>query len=401
MADIYGQVGTVLTPEDIRRAATGEVVLHEEKKEESEVKDGTESSEELEQETRNYRYPLTLTESYPAFIKFTAVEVEGVDFGKLLNLEGLGSSLSSASNLLSRGGGVRTIRKTLSPSEEESESEAENELSDEEKDGLVENLNKAGTALQSHDNQEEGTPVGSVMLPLQRSLQFQDNVQYNTVNLGVSGSAAAAALQGKNPFEGMLGGDGQVTRAAGGLAAAAISKNAVAVLGGAIAARAGGPAAGILGLGALSEAGEGVGNLVKGASRVTSNPNQRTLFEQVGMRSFSFTFKMIANNEQESREIKEIVKFFRQELYPEPITTTSGVQLAYEFPNMFDIEIKNFAGEAPAPKIQRCYLNGVQTNFNSTAVSMHPNGNFVEVEITLNFREITALNKKKVRDGGY
>lgn len=364
------------------------VVLHEEK---TEAKDGTEPSVELEFETRNYRYPLTLNESFPAYIKFTAVEIEGVDFIESIKNAGLRVANSTADLIF--GGTPRP------DSTENNESEAGKELTEEERKSLTEDAQKKPTEESFYDA-GQGEIVGSVTLPLQRSLQFQDNVQYNVANLGVSGSMAAVAAEGNNPFAGMMGGDGQVTRAVSSLTTAAVAKNALSLAGAAVGSKAGTPGA-ILGFSAAGDAGEGVGNLVRGASRVASNPNQRTLFEQVGMRDFSFTFKMIANNEKESQEIKNIVQFFREELYPEPITTSSGVQLAYEFPNMFDIEIKNFVGEAPAPKIQRCYLLGVQTNYNGTASTMHPDGNFVEVDITLNFKEITALNKKKVRDGGF
>ena len=379
------------------------VVLHEEKKEEKENKDGTEPAKELEQETRNYRYPLTLNESYPAYITFTAVEVETVDFSEVFR--GAAEGLALVNPVVQTG---RALYNRATS--EENESEAEKTLADEVTDVYSSSVDeikeagaelvKAGKALQSYDNKGNGTPVGSVMLPLQKSLQFNDTVAYNVADLGVSGSMAGALMQGENPFEGMLGGDGKVTRAAGGLAAQVISKNAAAVLGGALGSKAG-TAGAVLGFGAGGSLGDGIGDTIKAASRVSANPNQRTLFDKVGMRDFSFTFKMVANNEKESREIRDIIQFFREELYPEPVTTDTGVQLAYEFPNMFDIEIKNFVGDSPSPKIQRCYLVGVQTNYNATASTMHPDGNFVEVDVVLNFKETTALNKKKVREGGY
>lgn len=139
---------------------------------------------------------------------------------------------------------------------------------------------------------------------------------------------------------------------------------------------------------------------MKSATRITSAPNQRTLFQQVGIRTFVFTFKMIANNREEAQEVKNIVKFFRQELYPEKILIgESEIPLAYKFPNMFEIDIKNRYGDNPAFKIQRCYLRDVQTSFNSTATGMHEDGNFVEVDISLSFQEITALHKQQIRDG--
>ena len=109
---------------------------------------------------------------------------------------------------------------------------------------------------------------------------------------------------------------------------------------------------------------------------------------------------MIANNAREAEEIKNIVKFFRQELYPEKISLgESGVPLGYKFPNVFDIQVKNKNNDDAAFKIQQCYLRDIQTSFNSTASGMYNDGQFVEVDISLAFQEIVALDKQKIRDG--
>jgi hypothetical protein len=109
---------------------------------------------------------------------------------------------------------------------------------------------------------------------------------------------------------------------------------------------------------------------------------------------------MIARNKREATTIKNIVKFFRQEMYPEVIPLgSSGVPLAYKFPNVFDIEIRNAYFQNPGFKIQRCYLRDVQTSFNSTAAGMFEDGQFVEVDVTLSFVEITALDKQKITQG--
>jgi hypothetical protein len=109
---------------------------------------------------------------------------------------------------------------------------------------------------------------------------------------------------------------------------------------------------------------------------------------------------MIARNKREATTIKNIVKFFRQEMYPEVIPLgSSGVPLAYKFPNVFEIDIRNANNENPGFKIQRCYLRDVQTSFNSTAAGMFEDGQFIEVDVTLSFVEITALDKAKIKQG--
>lgn len=387
------KVGDKLTHKQLIQAATGEVVLHEERKEEKE-KDATDPSQELKQEKRNYRYPINLSTRHPAYITFRAIKVEGADFREAFGDigEGVGNLLSDGLSLVSRNSRNTNTDGTNT-------SEADNELSEAEKTGIKSGLKKFGNALKSYENLEGGVEVGSVMLPLQQSLTFQDGVTYNEANLGIAGSALGTLASGKNPFEGIMGSNGQLSRASAGIASSVVAKNLSSIAGAAIGSKAGvvGTA---FGASALGNVGEGIGAAVKNASRVTTNPNQRTMFENVKMRSFSFTFKMIANNAKEAQQIKDIVKFFREEVYPESIVV-NDTPLAYEFPNMFEIEIKNFNDGTPAPKIQRCYLESVQTVYNATANSMHTDGNFVEVDVSVNFREIVTLNKQKVRDEGY
>jgi hypothetical protein len=109
---------------------------------------------------------------------------------------------------------------------------------------------------------------------------------------------------------------------------------------------------------------------------------------------------MIAKNREESREIKNIIKFFRHEVYPEAIRITEGgLPFAYEFPNVFSIDIKNKVGNNPGFNIQRCYLESVNTTFNQQATGLYEGEEFIEVDVSLNFRELSAMDKTKVRQG--
>ena len=55
------------------------ISLHEEVNERGIQSDGTESSQEFIEQSREYRYPLSLTKQYPAYITFKAVKVDGLD----------------------------------------------------------------------------------------------------------------------------------------------------------------------------------------------------------------------------------------------------------------------------------------------------------------------------------
>lgn len=375
------------TDEKEPATATEEVELASKRVPDTENVDATNPSTEAVEEFRRYRYPLTLSQNYPARIIFKAVKVDGVDIAK--NIGDTFTSLIEKANDFA----LKITGESLTSSV------ADEKVPEETAQVIEEAENQSKAAVQSYENNQGGKVVGIVELPLQRDLRFSDNAQYETANLGILGGALEQGLRGQNAFAGATR-NGQLVSTASALAAAAVAKGAGEVAGALIGKLAAGNAGAVLGVSALGGAFEGLSPGVRSATRIASAPNQRTLFQQVNIRSFAFTFKMIANNAQEAQEIKNIVKFFRQELYPEKIALgESGVPLAYKFPNMFEIQVRNKNGVNPAFDIQRCYLRDIQTSFNSTASGMYNDGSFVEVDISLAFQEIVALDKQKIRDG--
>ena len=372
--------------------ATEEVVIAEEKSTQDVNQEATDPSEESQEESRNFKYPLTLSKSFPATIKFTAVKTEGVDIaGKIV--EGFGETVQSVRETF------REVAAGVSVGGSRGFAEVSRALGAKTRAETEKGEAQQASYFQTYENKGGGQRVGSVKLPLQRDLRYSDLAQYETANLGLAGGALEGAMQGQNPFDGAMSDGGRLAKTASALAASAIAKVAGEALGGAIGSSFGGAGA-VVGASALGDTMGGLSPAVRSATRIASAPNQRTLFQQVGIRSFAFTFKMVANSHEEALEVRNIVKFFRQELYPEKIPLgDSGVPLAYKFPNMFEIDIKNNYGENPAFKIQRCYLRDVQTSFNSTGTGMHWDGNFVEVDISLAFQEIVTLDKEKIRGG--
>lgn len=369
-----------------------EVVIAEETATDSQNEEATDPSEQSIEETLDLKYPLTISKSYPARIIFKAVKLEGVDIAEKVG------------DLYKKGTGAFSellgdIVGSFNPNQEATTSSvADDKVTSEKKEEIQQSENTNSSYFQSFENKGPGRIVGTVTLPLMRDLRYSDLAQYETANLGMVGGALEGSLQGQSPFSGALS-NGQLTSTASALAASVVAKGVGDTIGAAIGSTFG-TAGAIVGASALGGTLEGLSPAVRSASRIASAPNQRTLFQQVGIRNFAFAFKMVANNYAEAEEVRNIVRFFRRELYPEKINLgESGVPLAYKFPNVFEIDIKNKWGDNPAFKIQRCYLRDVQTSFNSTASGMHFDGNFVEVDISLSFQEIVTLDKEKIRDG--
>jgi len=354
-------------------------------------------SEFEENKKRNFRYPLSMPASgkgYPGTITFEAHIVEGVDLAK---------EMSGIYNRLTR---KKEVVEDESEADEENRqsiiesNKTANSKNNAEEAGLRNDItNVANSVSKTFENVNALNSVGSVILPLQRDLRFSDNVSYESPAIGMMGAGLEGAIGGKNPFDGATNGDGSFTTASSALAAQAIAKASGAGVGALIGKIAGGTLGGaVLGSGAT----EGLGDAVKSATRIASAPNQRTLFKEVQIRQFAFTFKLIANSSREADEIKNIIRFFRQELYPEMLTVGDNkVPIAYKFPNVFSIKVKNQFGGDAASKIQRCYLRDVQTSYNATGNGLLEDGNFIEVDISLSFQEVKALDKQMVAGENY
>ena len=146
--------------------------------------------------------------------------------------------------------------------------------------------------------------------------------------------------------------------------------------------------------------GEGTQLAVKQAAGVTMNPNTRSLFKSVALREFAFQFKFIPLSEQEHREVIKIIAFFRSELYPEDIEVNVGdtkASIGYKFPKRFKIRILYNETENPnTPRILPCYLRDVTTTYNPSNQSMHANGDFGEIDMSLAFTETRTLSKKDI-----
>lgn len=343
---------------------------------------------EEQQEQMFFMWPENLKGDYPVRIMFTAYKLEAVQDELIesskrkieeIREKGLGTAAKEAAM-----GTVIGTTNVLSDIVTRPGEVAENAF-----EGFNETVTSIGN-LNTYENFQGGEAVGTVMLPLMRGVQYTDGVNY-TQGTTQTGAGIIRALTPDGADE-----NGRITEATAGLASQLAARVAGAAVGGAV--------GGIIGAGAGTILTEGVGNALKESTRVTLNPNLRSLFEGVNMRSFSFPFRMIAKSEKESQEIRKIIQFFRREVYPESNNVDGTVPFAYTFPNIFEINILDGKQKNPGFDIQRCYLQSVQTNFNQTSTGMYEGKNrnyFIEVDLTLNFIEFATLDKNRVREENY
>ena len=127
----------------------------------------------------------------------------------------------------------------------------------------------------------------------------------------------------------------------------------------------------------------------------TTNPFTNVAFQGTALRSFNFTFKLVAESEDEAEQVRAIENTFRKFLYP----TTEGTDFLLKYPPYFKIEFISKQGDEMKqnrflPFINYSYLLNMTTTFNESTNLYHTDGQPTEVSLSLTFQESKALLRK-------
>ena len=219
-------------------------------------------------------------------------------------------------------------------------------------------------------------------LYLPQAVQFSDGVTYQNMDLGSIGANIESSLS--------QGGD---------LASAAISAVSGEFSGliDGITSGLQGNAGQLAALRGASKVSDKAGAAVSSATRMSLNPNSRSLFQSVPIREFSFQFKMVPETADEVREIKTIINKFREAMYPDELGV-GQVALAYRFPHPFEIKMK-YKGQEVFTKLLPSYLKSVATTYNTAGMGFYEDGGFTDVDVTLTFSETRPMNREDVKAG--
>lgn len=228
--------------------------------------------------------------------------------------------------------------------------------------------------------------ASQVSLYMPQAINFQDNVAYDTPNLGAAGAAGLAAI---NNASGL------------GSAAMEMLNQTFAPLTDLFNAELTGQAARL----AASRAADkflpaGVSAMAQIGLQVKLNPNQRTLFSGVTMRPFTFQYDFIATSRAEADQVNKIIRHFRTELYPATFgSEETSIPLGYKFPNLFEIKFRWGDSEMNVPQPLLCYLRDVQVTYNPGSMSFHADGNATHISMTLQFQEFRTLTREDIEKG--
>ena len=137
--------------------------------------------------------------------------------------------------------------------------------------------------------------------------------------------------------------------------------------------------------------------LARGAG-IIPNPNMELLFRSPELRTFGFAYRLTARSKDEAKEIRKIIRFFKQGMSPK---RQSGKQNYFlKTPNMFRVQFKTIKNKGndknglnkSMPKFKTCALKGFETDYSPDKMwAAYEDGQPVSVNIMMEFGELTPI----------
>jgi hypothetical protein len=148
---------------------------------------------------------------------------------------------------------------------------------------------------------------------------------------------------------------------------------------------------------ALAGAAAGISGLTSRIGGVILNPNLELLFDSPQLRPFDFTFQLTPRDRDEAKQVKQIIRFFKQGMAVQRTET----QLFLKAPNIFDIKYL-FGQKEDHPglnKIKRCALVSCSVDYTPTGSYMtFSDGTMTAYNITLSFKELEPVYSDEYQD---
>jgi hypothetical protein len=249
--------------------------------------------------------------------------------------------------------------------------------------------------------------VGSVMLYMPQGVSFGDQANYGTFEMGALGGAIQRKIIDEIKNEIDASGESVGAWQFGKRIASKLASNATDSIKGQFSSLDSSISGIASGFGNLSTylsrqiAPQNIQDMIRYNTKQVLNPNTHTLFNNVEVRTFSFSFRMIAESFEESRAIMIINNFFREYMYPE-VTQSPG--FLTKFPVTWDIKFLYGTGSTYEenhwiPKIHKTFLTSFNTTYNNEANSFHKQGEPYDVSVSMSFMETKAYDRATILGG--
>jgi hypothetical protein len=133
------------------------------------------------------------------------------------------------------------------------------------------------------------------------------------------------------------------------------------------------------------------------------NPQVQLLFKATALRTFQMTFLFTPYSQNEAKSVQNIIKQFKFHAAPEiGGGTGNGQGLFFIPPSTFNLKyFYNGQENTSINKYGECVLENIDIDYATNGWITYPDGSPVQTRLTLSFKEIDIIDKKKISDGGY
>lgn len=128
------------------------------------------------------------------------------------------------------------------------------------------------------------------------------------------------------------------------------------------------------------------------------NPQQQLLFEGIDFRTYQMSFTFSPVSREETKMVNQIIKTFRR--YAAPVKVEQAAGMFFVPPAIFEIQFRlNGQENKNLNKITDSVITNIEVNYAPNGWAAHGDGAPVQTTVTLSFREIELVDRKKIEEG--
>lgn len=142
----------------------------------------------------------------------------------------------------------------------------------------------------------------------------------------------------------------------------------------------------------------GLASLLGQKAGIAINPQLQMLFQGIGFREYQMAFTFTPYSKSEAKQVDEIIKMFRKHAAPEIINGAGG--MFFIPPSSFNVEfLFNGRPNNHLNKVQESVITNIDVNYAPMGWSSYDDGEPVQTTLTIQFKELTLVDKKQIEKG--
>jgi hypothetical protein len=128
------------------------------------------------------------------------------------------------------------------------------------------------------------------------------------------------------------------------------------------------------------------------------NPLNQLLFDAIDFRTYQLAFTFTPYSQQEAEDVKQIIKLFKEAALPR--ITDAAFGMFFIPPSTLSIDfLYNGKTNTGISRVTESVIDSIDINYAPNGWSAHADGAPVQTTLTMNFKEIELVDKKKIAQG--